>query len=178
MLSMCKNRVVEPIHRAGPHYVCLMISGFFGLIYPPPSIDSVTFGRYAIYFWLGSLAVGGTLCVIGRWRGSRGPKILGIGLILSSLGTYMIALIPSWPEAAANFWLIAAFSFMLLYRQSYVRKERDADLELRRRASARSDMAANSCDDPPIPGAGPGRADRNALADGPGSGAQGDSLSA
>ena len=135
MLRFVHKWVVKPIHRAGTHYLCLIGAGVFGLFWPSESVQRVTFGNIPLYFWLGSLMAGGLLCSIGRWRRTMGIKLLGLILILASLGTYQLALLSLLPYSGGAFFFTLTLTALFIGRFRQLRTRRNAELALRRGAA-------------------------------------------
>lgn len=146
MLRMLSHYTWRPIRRAGSHYIFLMSSGVTGLIWSPPSLKTAAYITLPFYLTMGSLIVGGFLCILGRWRNTHTPKIFGLSMIMLSIFTYMLALLVRWPESAVNVFFLMAFLSLLADRMQQARRGRDARLAIRRGTATRSDLATYASD--------------------------------
>jgi hypothetical protein len=126
------KRVLLLVDRAGPHYLCLILAGISGLLWTNPTILKTAYLTVTLYFLLASLIVGGLCCVVGRWLTATVPKMVGLGLNIVAILSYITAALGAWPNSAASIFLLLSFTSMLVYRFLHVRRCHDALAAVRR----------------------------------------------
>lgn len=136
------KHATQALYRAGPYYLALTAGGLGGIVWPPPSVRDTTFSLVSLYFWLGSMIVGGMLCSLGRWNSATGPKLFGLFLVIIALTTYVIALVPGLPGSTVAIGLFASFDLLLVDRWKDTWKQRTRDVALGRLRSTRPDLAS------------------------------------
>lgn len=152
------------LSRLGPHYLAFSAAGVFGLFYPPPTVKNAAIIPVALYFWLGSLGLGGALCSLGRWARLRGPKLAGLVLMIVSILTYTLALLPRWPETGTNMLLLLGLAFVQMRNFRRIWKCRNAELIVSGRGRRGSSLAAYARDGSSVPRPYRRRFDRRAVA--------------
>lgn len=145
-MSIATRRILSILDRAGPHYLGLILAGISGIAWPPHSLEQIALYPIAIWFWLGSLIIGGALCAIGRWSHLVKLKIIGLSLVLVAMGTILLTLSGRLPQGAPGFCLLMSLASLLGYRLRSARRTRDARLAVRRGSVSGPDLATYARD--------------------------------